>query len=107
MSKSRTSIPAEVAADALFTSDNTCCVCRERGKAVQIHHIDEDPTDHTGSNLAVLCLECHNQTQIVGGFGRKLTHEVVVRYRDEWLVRVQLLLSQRPLLSQRSPPVLL
>ncbi|MBF0509122.1 MAG: hypothetical protein HQK57_09385 [Deltaproteobacteria bacterium] len=26
---------------------------------------------------------------MTGGFGRKLTQEVVVRYRDKWLVRVQ------------------
>lgn len=72
----------------MFASDSTCCVCRERGKAVQVHHVDEDPSNNTLANLAVLCLECHNQTQLSGGFGRKLNAELVVKYRQEWLVRV-------------------
>ncbi len=63
----------------MFASDSTCCVCRERGKAVQVHHIDEDPSNNTPANLAVLCLECHNQTQVSGGFGRKLTDTLVIK----------------------------
>jgi hypothetical protein len=89
MSKVRTSIPSDIAADIMFGADNTCCVCRERGKALQIHHTDDNPSNNRTENLAALCLECHNDTQIQGGFGRKLTAEVVVRYRDEWVVRVE------------------
>ncbi|MBD9405430.1 HNH endonuclease [Acidovorax sp. ACV02] len=72
----------------MFASDNTCCVCRERGKALQLHHIDENPSNNISTNLAVLCLECHNDTQLKGGFGRKLNAPLVTRYRDEWLERV-------------------
>ncbi len=36
------------------------------------------------SNLAPLCLDCHNDTQIRGGFGRRLDPEQVVLYRDDW-----------------------
>jgi hypothetical protein len=88
MVTNRTSIPIDLAADILFKSDNTCCVCRERGKAVQLHHIDENPSNNTPENLSVLCLECHNNTQIKGGFGRKLNAELVIKYRDEWFERV-------------------
>lgn len=72
----------------MFASDSTCCVCRERGKAVQLHHIDEDPSNNAPENIAVLCLECHNQTQTSGGLGRRLSDALVVKYRDEWLARV-------------------
>jgi hypothetical protein len=89
MAKIRTSIPSDLAADLMFASDNTCCVCRERGKTIQIHHIDENPDNNVFSNLAALCLECHNQTQISGGFGRKLGADLVIKYRDEWLQRVK------------------
>jgi hypothetical protein len=82
--KIRIPIPAEVAADALFMSDRTCCVCHKAGKQVQIHHINEDPSDNNPGNLAVLCLECHAQTQITGGFGRKLNANLVILYRDHW-----------------------
>ncbi len=89
MTKLRTQIPADVAANILFDCDNTCCICGERGKAIQIHHVDEDPSNHSIGNLSVLCLDCHNRTQTRGGFGRKLTREVITKYRDEWIVRVK------------------
>jgi hypothetical protein len=52
---------------------------------VQIHHINENPADNDPDNLAVLCLECHAQTQLTGGFGRKLNAKLVILYRDHWL----------------------
>ena len=90
MAKQRTPIPGDLVAEVLFISDQTCCVCGERGKRVQIHHIDENPNNNTVENLAVLCLDCHDKTQIKGGFGRKLTSLVVTKYRDEWLKTVTL-----------------
>jgi hypothetical protein len=68
----------------LFWSDRTCCVCREKGKAVQIHHIDGDNTNGEINNLAVLCLDCHTETQIHGGFHRKLDSDQVLLYRADW-----------------------
>lgn len=82
-------IPADITADVLFLSDNTCCICRERGKSVQIHHIDENPSNNEIQNLAVLCLECHNSTQLTGGFGRSLTDKVIIKYRNDWIDRVR------------------
>lgn len=89
MSKIRAAIPPETAVEVMFASDNTCCVCRERGKALQIHHVDENPSNNVFTNLALLCLECHDDTQIRGGFGRKLNATLVTKYRDEWLERVK------------------
>jgi hypothetical protein len=88
VAKNRSGISRDVAAEVLFESDRTCCVCRERGKPVQIHHIDKNPSNHDPENLAVLCLDCHNQTQLKGGFGRKLDAQQVVRYRHDWRNRV-------------------
>jgi hypothetical protein len=62
--------------------------CRERGLAVQLHHIDEDPTNHAISNLTVLCLEHHEHTQVRGGFAQKLKPADIIRYRDDWVRRV-------------------
>lgn len=87
--KVRKEIPSDLAAKVLFYSDRTCCVCRNRSKPVQIHHIDEDPSNNTFLNLAVLCLDCHNDTMIRGGFGRKLNADQVILYRDDWLKIVQ------------------
>jgi hypothetical protein len=84
----RTGIPPLTAAKALFASDRTCCVCRTPGKPVQIHHIDEDPSNHALENLAVLCLDHHRDTQLRGGFDRKLDADQVILYRDDWNDRV-------------------
>lgn len=89
MTKKRIPIPSDISTEAIFASDSTCCKCRERGKTIQIHHIDDDPSNNNFENLSVLCLECHNETQIKGGFGRKLNADLVTKYRDEWLERVK------------------
>jgi len=90
MAKIPTTIPKDLATEVLYASNRTCCVCGEREKATQIHHIDGNPGNNVFKNLSVLCLECHNNTQINGGFGRKLNVPLVTKYRDEWLKRVKL-----------------
>ncbi len=88
MAKTRTPVPEDIAARVLYLHDHTCCVCQVRGRLVQIHHLDEDPSNHDPDDLAVLCLECHNQTQIKGGFAKKLREVEIREYRDSWLNRV-------------------
>ena len=87
--KKRTKIPEDLASEILFLSDRTCCVCTARGKSVQIHHIDENPSNNVIENLSILCLECHNDTMISGGFGRKLDANQVIKYKTEWIERVK------------------
>jgi hypothetical protein len=87
--KIRVPIPDDVAAEILFLSDRTCCVCNIRGKQVQIHHIDENPSNNSIDNLSVLCFECHDQTMIKGGFGRKLEANQIIKYRNGWHERVK------------------
>ena len=99
MAKQPTPIPDNIAAEVLFTSDSICCVCQERGKPIQIHHIDENPSNNAVENLAVLCFDCHNKTQVRGGFSRQLTASVVTKYRDEWLKTVTL---KRDLVLERA-----
>lgn len=87
--KIRVPIPDDAAAEILFLSDRTCCVCNIRGKQVQIHHIDENPSNNNIDNLSVLCFDCHDQTMIKGGFGRKLEAKQIIRYRSDWHDRVR------------------
>jgi len=89
MKPEREPIPSDVAAKVLFLSDQTCCKCREHGKSVQLHHIDGDRSNSVESNLAVLCLQCHDETEITGGFGRKLNQPLVIQYRNDWYERVK------------------
>ena len=88
--KIRKGVPAPLAAEILYASNRTCCICTEPGKPIQIHHIDEDPSNNTPDNLAVVCLHCHEHTQISGGFGRKLDAAQVAKFREQWLIRVNL-----------------
>ncbi len=87
--KVRVEIPNDIAAKVLFLSDRTCCVCRSAKKPIQIHHIDENPSNNHPDNLAVLCLDCHNDTMIKGGFGRKLNADQVILYRNDWLKTIK------------------
>lgn len=87
--KQRIEIPSDIAAEVLFESDRTCCVCRARGKPVQLHHIDDDPSNSAAQNLAVLCFDCHRETQIRGGFDRKLDAAQVSIYKADWVKRLQ------------------
>ena len=85
MAKGRIKFPNDMAARVKFASDRTCCICRERGKRFQIHHIDGDPGNNEFENLVVLCLEDHDRTQSKGGFGRKLDADEIIQYRDDWI----------------------
>lgn len=87
--KQRVEILEDVAAETLFRSDRTCCICRQRRKPVQLHHIDDDPGNNVIENLAVLCFDCHRETQIRGGFDRKLDASQVKLYKADWLKRVE------------------
>lgn len=86
--KKRIDIPEDVKDEVLFLSDRTCCKCHIPRKPIQIHHIDEDPANNAPQNLAVLCLECHDETQVSGGFSRKLSAGQVRRYRDDWIAQL-------------------
>jgi hypothetical protein len=85
----RVPIPSETSADIRFRSDHTCCVCRKPGLPIQIHHLDENSSNNDPENLAVLCLICHDKTQVEGGFGRKLDSAAIKTYREDWYSRVR------------------
>ncbi len=58
-------------------------------KGYRYIHIDEYHSNSIRANLAVLCLDCHDETQIRGGFARRLDAGQVRRYRDDWEHRIQ------------------
>lgn len=97
----RRSPSPELSARLLHASDITCCVCRRPGQAVQLHHLNGDRSDDTPDNFAVLCLNCHDRTQLRGGFGRHLGELVVRAYRDEW---VRLVADRRHVLPAAGQP---
>ena len=80
----RSSITPELAANVMFASDRTCCVCRLVKDKCQIHHVDGNPSNNEFENLAVICLHCHSQAHSTGAFVRDLTPELVHLYNSSW-----------------------
>jgi hypothetical protein len=72
----------------MVASASVCCRCRIDGRPVQLHHIDGDRSNADPDNFAVLCLDCHHETQITGGFARRLSAAQVRQYRDQWATAV-------------------
>jgi hypothetical protein len=76
----------DIQAKVLYDSDRKCCVCGDKSKRhIQIHHIDGNNENNEPDNLAVLCLDCHADTQLKGGFSRKLNPKVIKIYRNKWV----------------------
>jgi hypothetical protein len=80
----RPAIPRKLAASLLYRNDHTCCICRERNKDVEIHHIDGKNRNNSWLNLAVLCRDCHSKVTGVRGLGRGYLPEEVRNYKSEW-----------------------
>jgi hypothetical protein len=89
----RIQIPDELAASVLYASDRTCCVCRLEKTKVQIHHIDEDPSNNSFENLAVICLNCHSDAHTHAAFVRNLTPQLIGLYNTSWRDVVKLKLN--------------
>lgn len=84
MTEARQRIPKQAEAALLFNNDHTCCICVDRSKDVQIHHIDSDETNNNPGNLAVLCLDCHSRVTGTRGLGKKYSALEVKKYKRHW-----------------------
>lgn len=82
--KKRSPIPSSVADEVLFQADHTCCICRTRGKDVQVHHVDGNRDNNKASNLAVVCLDCHSKITGRRGLGQSYSTGEVRKYKRSW-----------------------
>ena len=80
----RVPIPVSIEERVLFDSDHTCCICRTKGKDVQIHHVDGKRDNNVAENLAVLCLDCHSRVSGSRGLGKQYKAGEVRRYKRAW-----------------------
>ncbi len=93
MAKMRIPIPDELAAEVMFASDRTCCVCCDPNRKTEIHHIDRNPSNNDRSNLAVLCKDHHSDAHTLHAFARNLTPDLIRKYNETWRVIVRARLS--------------
>jgi hypothetical protein len=65
-----------------------CCVCKTRGKGVNFHHIDGDPSNNSFENIAVLCVESHDAFHRPSAYD-KMNHlelgiKNITEHKKEW-----------------------
>lgn len=80
----RVKITKKQEAEVLFLNRHTCCICHEKNKDVQIHHIDGNNSNNKIRNLAILCLDCHSKVTGTRGLGKSYSILEVKRYKQEW-----------------------
>lgn len=98
MAKKREKVPPDLADKVMYESDRICCVCRDKDKDVIIHHVDGDPSNSTRANLAVLCLQDHNDAHSRNAFARNLGPGLIRLYDVSWREIVKL--HNEPQLSE-------
>ncbi|GAH63199.1 unnamed protein product, partial [marine sediment metagenome] len=83
-SKNRKKIPINIDAELLFNNDRTCCICRDRRKRPQIHHINGDTSNNSLDNLAVVCPIDHDEIHKQGGMTKGFSPVLVKKYKSSW-----------------------
>jgi hypothetical protein len=65
-----------------------CCVCKERGIGTNFHHIDNNPKNNDEDNIAVLCVQEHDQHHRPGQYDKtkhlELGADKIRQYKQEW-----------------------
>jgi len=89
VAKTRTKIPVRIENEILFRADHTCCICRSKGKDVQIHHIDWNTSNNKPGNLIVVCLDCHSKITGRRGLGKSYKTGELRMYKRSWEQFVQ------------------
>lgn len=82
--KRRQTVQRLISDQVLFSADHTCCICRTKGKDVQLHHIDGNPINSRVANLAVVCMDCHSRITGRRGLGQSYTAGEVAKYKRSW-----------------------
>ena len=85
--KGRVPVLNDIEARILFLNDHCCCICHRGpndGVRIQIHHINEDPSDNRPENLAVLCRDCHDRLRDKQWMGKRFTPREITKYKTLW-----------------------
>ena len=82
----RPPIPFPDLARVLIANRFTCCVCRDHGRSVIVHHIKQwaESRDHSTANLAVLCMDDHDRAHKIGRLTQNLTPALVHEFKASW-----------------------
>ena len=78
----RVPIPPTLRAKLLIANQHACCICGERN--VQLHHINGNPADNRGENIAVLCIGHHAEATAPSGMTARLTASDIATRKLLW-----------------------
>jgi len=81
--KIRKKIKTDLEYDLLYKCAQTCCVCRV-SKSVEIHHIDENPSNNVEDNLVAICRNCHGDAHTTRKLSQNLTPAKILNFKQRW-----------------------
>jgi hypothetical protein len=84
MKKDREKIPPDLSNAVLYKAAKTCCVCRIPRAPVEIHHIDQDPSNNVESNLIAICRKCHDEAHTKRALSQNLTPTRLLDFKGKW-----------------------
>jgi hypothetical protein len=84
MTKIRVKIPSEIEKKIIYNSARTCNVCKNPKKGIQIHHVDQNPSNNITANLIVLCQDCHEEAHTKHDMSKNLTPEKLEYFKKQW-----------------------
>lgn len=87
--KIRKPFPKSLENILLYKSARTCCVCRNPGAPVEIHHIDQDPSNNVEINLVVICRNCHDEAHTTHTMSKNLTKDRLLDFKKRWEQEVE------------------
>jgi hypothetical protein len=78
--------------ELLLKNLGVCCVCKERGIGTHFHHIDENPSNNSSDNIAVLCVKDHDfhhrpkKYPVLNHL--ELSANEIIKFKKEWELTV-------------------
>lgn len=99
----RPPIPEDILSKLLFDNRFRCCVCREPGLSIIVHHIDEwaRSRSHAPDNLAVLCLAHHGDAHSKKELAQNLDPKTLANMKEAWEAEVKRFDSESVLEAMR------
>lgn len=87
--KIRIKIPQTTVDQLMFNADHTCCICKQKGRSVQINHMSGDPSNNDYDNLIVLCLEHHEAVSRKSSMVKGYSVGELKLYKRQWEYEVR------------------
>ncbi|MFI5151502.1 MAG: HNH endonuclease signature motif containing protein [Bacteroidia bacterium] len=100
MKSKRPPIPRPIQRSIRKKNLDVCCVCKERDKGTNLHHIDGNPANNSEDNIAVLCVQEHDQHHRPDKYDNskhiELGEDKIREYKREWEQTVEECKSDNP-----------